>query len=149
MRPFSTSTASRRKARRGSKGREQPPQYRVINAHSLARIGFWLYFKVVDGRGRCTNDAYRWNCPEPGPCRVEERADRCADGHRYYVVEAGTHVDSLYDEFPGRLRPILPCYLAALTAFERWVEDGESPGPASPSFVPKPAGGDVVDDCSL
>ncbi|MDP9374205.1 MAG: tannase/feruloyl esterase family alpha/beta hydrolase, partial [Chloroflexota bacterium] len=27
-----------------------------------------------------------------------------ANAHRYYVIEAGTHVDALYDEFPDKLR---------------------------------------------
>jgi hypothetical protein len=38
--------------------------------------------------------------------------------HRDYVVEAGNHVDQLYDEFPNKLRPISPCYLAAFVALE-------------------------------
>jgi hypothetical protein len=42
--------------------------------------------------------------------------------HRYYVVEAGNHVEQLYDEFPDKLRPISPCYRAALVALETWVE---------------------------
>ena len=47
--------------------------------------------------------------------------------HRYYVVEAGNHVDGLYDEHPNRLRPILPCARAAFIALERWVERGIRP----------------------
>ena len=30
--------------------------------------------------------------------------------HRYYVIEAGNHVDGRYDTFPDRLRPMLPCH---------------------------------------
>jgi hypothetical protein len=67
--------------------------------------------------------------------------------HRYYVIEAGNHVDSLYGAFPTQLRPILPCYRAAFQALESWVEHKNAP-PAS-RFVPKPASGDLVNTCSL
>lgn len=67
--------------------------------------------------------------------------------HRYYTVEAGTHVDSLYDTHPDRLRPILPCYRTAFDALTDWVEHHEAP-PASRT-VPKPASGDVVNSCPL
>lgn len=76
------------------------------------------------------------------------RAGR-TDMHRYYVVEQGTHVDSLYDQFPDRLRPILPCYRAAFEALERWVESGGSAAPPSSSFLARPSGGEVVNECSL
>ncbi|MGH2715732.1 MAG: tannase/feruloyl esterase family alpha/beta hydrolase [Solirubrobacteraceae bacterium] len=66
--------------------------------------------------------------------------------HRYYVIDQGTHVDSLYDDFPDRLRPILPCYRAAFVALERWVERGEAPPPSQ--VVPK-GEGDVVNSCRL
>jgi len=69
--------------------------------------------------------------------------------HRYYVVEAGTHVDALYDQFPDRLRPILPCYRAAFEALEGWVESGGSAAPPASTFVAKPADGDIVNACSL
>ncbi|RBL87675.1 tannase/feruloyl esterase family alpha/beta hydrolase, partial [Streptomyces cavourensis] len=36
--------------------------------------------------------------------------------HRYYRVEAGTHVDSLADAFPGRVRPLVPCHRSASAA---------------------------------
>ena len=72
-----------------------------------------------------------------------------ADLHRYYVIEAGTHVDALYDRFPDRLRPILPCYRAAFEALERWVEGGSPPGSPGTTFVRKPTDGDVVNTCSL
>ncbi|GAA3243352.1 hypothetical protein GCM10020256_68070 [Streptomyces thermocoprophilus] len=56
--------------------------------------------------------------------------------HRFYAVEGGTHVDALYDTWPQRLRPILPCYRSAFTALVAWVEKGalppadtRSPGP--------------------
>ncbi|MBQ0985691.1 tannase/feruloyl esterase family alpha/beta hydrolase [Streptomyces sp. F63] len=67
--------------------------------------------------------------------------------HRYYTVEGGTHVDGLYDSHPDRLRPILPCYRAALTALTDWVERGTAP-PAD-RVLPRPAGGDPVNSCSL
>ncbi|WP_323187355.1 hypothetical protein [Streptomyces sp. NBC_00006] len=40
---------------------------------------------------------------------------------RYYRIEDGTHVDSLVDTFPGKLRPIVPCHRAAFEAMEEWV----------------------------
>ncbi|MFE2596487.1 tannase/feruloyl esterase family alpha/beta hydrolase [Streptomyces sp. NPDC059396] len=67
--------------------------------------------------------------------------------HRYYTIEGGTHVDGLYDSYPDRLRPILPCYRSAFTALTQWVERGAAP-PASRS-VPRPASGDVVNSCVL
>lgn len=47
--------------------------------------------------------------------------------HRYYTVQDGTHTDGLYDTYPDRLRPILPCYRSAFDALTRWVEDGTRP----------------------
>ena len=70
-----------------------------------------------------------------------------ADLHRYYRIEGGTHVDSLYDTHPDRLRPILPCYRAAFNAMTDWVEHHKEP-PAGRT-VPRPASGDVVNTGSL
>ena len=69
--------------------------------------------------------------------------------HRYYKIEGGTHIDSLYDytdagpspenpnpEFRENLRPILPCYRAAFERLMEWVED-EKPPPEIET-VPKP-----------
>ncbi|MFF9092769.1 tannase/feruloyl esterase family alpha/beta hydrolase [Streptomyces sp. NPDC014802] len=67
--------------------------------------------------------------------------------HRYYTIAGGTHVDGLYDSFPDRLRPILPCYRSAFTALVSWVERGAVP-PADHT-VARPASGDVVDSCAL
>ncbi|MFI2304087.1 tannase/feruloyl esterase family alpha/beta hydrolase [Actinacidiphila glaucinigra] len=67
--------------------------------------------------------------------------------HRYYTIEGGNHVDGLYDTYPDRLRPILPCYRAAFDALTSWVERGRTP-PADRT-VPRPATGDVVDSCAL
>jgi acetyl esterase/lipase len=97
-----------------------------------------------------------------------------ADRHRYYVVEAGNHVDSFYTLFPAQLRPILPCYRAAFLQLEQWVERGDDHEDGDEDdrgragdrqrdrgghdddddgtrriFVPKPAAGDVVNTCSL
>ncbi|MEV7952060.1 3-hydroxybutyrate oligomer hydrolase family protein [Streptomyces rubiginosohelvolus] len=47
--------------------------------------------------------------------------------HRYYRVEGGTHVDSLVDAFPDRLRPLVPCHRSAAAALERWLDDGRRP----------------------
>lgn len=70
-----------------------------------------------------------------------------ASMHRYYVIGAGNHVDGRYDGHPDQLRPILPCYRDAVTALEGWVEHRTAPPPSG--FVPKPAGGDVVNTCTL
>ncbi|MFC8708729.1 tannase/feruloyl esterase family alpha/beta hydrolase [Streptomyces sp. NPDC057197] len=67
--------------------------------------------------------------------------------HRYYTIEGGTHVDGLYDTYPDRLRPILPCYRSAFDALAAWVEHGVRP-PADRT-VGRPASGDVVDSCAL
>ncbi|MBT2526504.1 tannase/feruloyl esterase family alpha/beta hydrolase [Streptomyces sp. ISL-99] len=68
--------------------------------------------------------------------------------HRYYTVEGGTHVDSLYDTYPERLRPVLPCYRSAFTALVAWVEDGSAP-PADRTVGRPAGGGDVVNSCAL
>lgn len=73
-------------------------------------------------------------------------ADR-ARLHRYYVIEDGNHVDGLYDDYPGRLRPMLPCVRAAFRALERWVE--RDARPPNSRFVPRPDRGDVVNSCAI
>jgi hypothetical protein len=78
--------------------------------------------------------------------RLVEAAGR-GDLHAYYVIESGNHVDGFYDEYPGRLRPILPCFRAAFEVLERTVEGGESLPPGG--FVPDPGGAAVVDSCAL
>ncbi|WP_299541523.1 tannase/feruloyl esterase family alpha/beta hydrolase [uncultured Streptomyces sp.] len=50
--------------------------------------------------------------------------------HRYYRIEGGTHTDSLVDAFPDRLRPLVPCHRAALTALEAWLGGGHRPPPS-------------------
>jgi hypothetical protein len=69
--------------------------------------------------------------------------------HRYYVVEAGNHVDQLYDEFPDRLRPIAPCYRAAFIALEHWVEGKGSRKPPDSKRIARVAGTDLANQCSL
>ncbi|WP_250402137.1 tannase/feruloyl esterase family alpha/beta hydrolase [Streptomyces cellostaticus] len=86
---------------------------------------------------RVQSDLYARMIAEQGRSRL----------HRYYRIEGGTHVDSLYDAYPDRLRPILPCYRAAFTALTDWVEHREEP-PAS-GTVARPATGDLVDTGSL
>jgi fermentation-respiration switch protein FrsA (DUF1100 family) len=68
--------------------------------------------------------------------------------HRYYTIEGGTHIDSLYDHYPDQLRPILPCYRAAFERLIEWVEE-EKPPPEIET-VQRPEGGseDVVNECS-
>lgn len=67
--------------------------------------------------------------------------------HRTYTVKDGTHTDGLYDTYPDRLRPILPCYQDAFQTLTRWVDDGTRP-PADRT-VGRPADGDVVNACSI
>lgn len=77
--------------------------------------------------------------------RLARRAGK-ASLHRYYGVEAGNHVDGLYDEYPERLRPILPCQRAAFKALVRWVERGVKP-PRN-QMLPRPKDGGV-NACSI
>ena len=67
--------------------------------------------------------------------------------HRYCVVEDGNHVDGLYDVYPDRLRPILPCFRSALTALDAWSTLDHSP-PASHT-LDRPSSGDLANTCSL
>ena len=55
---------------------------------------------------------------------------------RYYRIEGGTHVDSLYDTFPDRLRPLTPCHRTAFVALERWLSGSRPPASAT---VDRPA----------
>ncbi|MFJ8074383.1 3-hydroxybutyrate oligomer hydrolase family protein [Streptomyces sp. NPDC096176] len=69
---------------------------------------------------------------------------------RYYRVDGGTHVDSLFDTFPDRLRPLVPCHRAAFTALEKWLDKGQRP-PASRT-LPRPPDADpaaLVSHCAL
>jgi len=68
--------------------------------------------------------------------------------HRYYIVEGGNHVDQLYDVFPDRLRPIAPCYRAALAALERWVESRGRHQPPGNKVIAR-EGADLANQCSL
>jgi hypothetical protein len=74
-------------------------------------------------------------------------AGQASSQHRYYKIEAGDHVDSFYDDYPERLRPILPCHRTAFRILEAWIENGRQPPPST--FVPKPASGDVVNTCRI
>lgn len=67
--------------------------------------------------------------------------------HRYYVIEGGTHVDSRYDRYPDKSRPILPCYRTAFVALEAMIERGATPPPSQ--SVARTAGGDIVNNCPL
>jgi hypothetical protein len=58
------------------------------------------------------------------------------DLFRYYRVEGGTHVDSLFDTFPDKLRPLVPCHRSAFTAMEAWIGRGEQPPPSR--TLPRP-----------
>ncbi|RZU49476.1 3HB-oligomer hydrolase 3HBOH [Krasilnikovia cinnamomea] len=66
---------------------------------------------------------------------------------RYYRVEGGNHVDGLYDAYPDRLRPILPCFRSAFTALTRWVDLRVAP-PASRT-LPRPSDADLANVCAL
>jgi hypothetical protein len=67
--------------------------------------------------------------------------------YRYYRLEAANHVDGLYDTYPERLRPLLPCMRTAFTALESWTRNGTPPPPSA--TLPRPASGDLVNTCSL
>jgi hypothetical protein len=67
--------------------------------------------------------------------------------HRYYRIGDGTHVDSLYDAYPNRIRPILPCARDAFGLLTRWVEDGKRP--PRDRYYPRPAHGDLANRCRL
>lgn len=67
--------------------------------------------------------------------------------HRYYRIADGTHTDGLYDTYPDRLRPLLPCARRAFAVLTAWVEREERP-PRSALYA-RPAGGDLVNDCRL
>jgi hypothetical protein len=65
---------------------------------------------------------------------------------RYYRVEGGNHVDSLFDTFPDQLRPLTPCHRSAFVALESWLGHGATPPPSA--TLPRPPG-DLVTTCPL
>lgn len=67
--------------------------------------------------------------------------------HRYYTIEGGTHVDSLYNSFSDKIRPILPCYRDAFEVLTDWVEHRAAP--LASGTIAKPESGDVVNTCSV
>ena len=75
--------------------------------------------------------------------------DRAGAGgrHRYYRIVDGTHVDGLYDTYPDRLRPLLPCARTAFSDLTAWVERGVKP-PKDATY-PRPASGDLRNTCAL
>ncbi len=79
----------------------------------------------------------------------DEMIDEAGRGalHRYYRIEAGTHVDGLHATYGDRVRPLLPCARAAFTDLTRWVERRRAPAPDA--TLPQPTGGDQVNTCSL
>ncbi|GLW66716.1 hypothetical protein Arub01_49600 [Actinomadura rubrobrunea] len=74
------------------------------------------------------------------------RASKAAP-YRYYRLEGGNHVDGLYDAYPDRLRPLLPCMRSAFSALETWVAGGQAPPPSA--TLPRPTSGDPANSCSL
>ena len=78
--------------------------------------------------------------------RLVERAGR-GWLQRYYRIEDGNHLDGLFDTYPDRVRPILPCYRAAFEAMTDSVEAGRSP--SGPADVAAPSGGDSVNRCTV
>ncbi len=61
-----------------------------------------------------------------------------SDLHRYYRIEGGTHIHSLYDDpdplFRENLRPIVPCYRAAFDRLVEWVEEQKPLPLGDPAF---------------
>ncbi|MFH8667167.1 3-hydroxybutyrate oligomer hydrolase family protein [Streptomyces anulatus] len=87
-----------------------------------------------------TSDAY---------ARMVRREGRGAL-HRYYRVEGGTHVDSLVDTFPDRLRPLVPCHRSAAAALERWLDGGRRPPSSRTLELPEGAGtAELLGRCPL
>jgi hypothetical protein len=78
--------------------------------------------------------------------RLVRRAGR-GDRHRYYSIVDGTHTDGLYNTYPDRLRPLLPCARTAFTLMTAWVERGARP-PRNGRY-PRPGSGDLVNRCRL
>ena len=75
--------------------------------------------------------------------------DRAGQGrrHRYYAIAGGTHTDGLYDAYPDRLRPLLPCARSAFDVLTAWVERRVRP-PAD-GLYRRPGSGDLVNTCRL
>ncbi len=80
----------------------------------------------------------------------DKMVDRAGRGnlHRYYRIEDGTHVDGLFNLFPTRLRPMLPCARSAFAALEEWTGKPRTAPPAD-ATIASPRGGDLVNTCSL
>jgi hypothetical protein len=70
--------------------------------------------------------------------RMVRRAGR-GELFRYYRVEGGTHVDSLYDTFPDRLRPLVPCHAPPSTHWRTGSGAVSSRHPAAPCPARGPA----------
>ncbi|WP_436492384.1 3-hydroxybutyrate oligomer hydrolase family protein [Actinokineospora sp. HUAS TT18] len=66
------------------------------------------------------------------------------DLHRYYRVVDGNHVDGFADAFPGKLRPLAPCFHTAVDAMAGWL-DGHGVPPSA--TVPRAA--DEAGTCAL
>jgi len=79
----------------------------------------------------------------------DRMVDRAGRGglHRYYRIEDGNHVDGLYNAFPDKLRPMLPCARTAFTALEAWTT--QQVAPPRDTTVANPGDSSVLDSCSL
>ncbi|MEV8020352.1 tannase/feruloyl esterase family alpha/beta hydrolase [Streptomyces sp. NPDC086554] len=72
------------------------------------------------------------------------------DLFRSYRIEGATHTDSLFDTFPDKLRPLLPCHRSAFTATEHWLRTGHAAPPSH--TIPRPTGADpttLLANCPL
>ncbi|MGW6910787.1 tannase/feruloyl esterase family alpha/beta hydrolase [Streptomyces sp. NPDC054940] len=121
-RPASVHRAVSRVALTGRIGRPLITLHGDLDALLPKAVDSDVYARLVDASGR-------------GPL------------HRYFTIAGGTHVDGLYDTYPDRLRPILPCYRSAFDALVSWVERGTRP-PADHT-VGRPANGEVLNSCTL
>lgn len=76
--------------------------------------------------------------------------DRAGRGglHRYYRVTDANHVDGLYALFPDKVRPLVPCGRTAFGALVAWTAPRGVRPPAD-ATLPRPTGGDPVNNCSL
>ncbi|CRK60021.1 FkbW [Alloactinosynnema sp. L-07] len=66
--------------------------------------------------------------------------------HRYFRVVDGNHVDGFADAFTGRLRPIAPCFHAAITALDGWLDGRGAPRSAT---IPRTSSVDEATTCAL
>jgi len=66
--------------------------------------------------------------------------------HRYFRVVDGNHVDGFYDAYPAQLRPIGPCFHAAVDAMAGWLDGRGAPRSAT---IPRAPSVNEATTCAL